>query len=123
LPAEPSERTAEDQVRRAAAQAAIRALESARQAMAADTPDPSLCTEAVARLESLYRLRIDKLAFAPDDAEDRARADRIERQLRLVALRAERDAVVRHGRELGLAELAQRRLLREIDLLEARYGA
>lgn len=123
LPAEPSERTAEDQVRRAAAQAAIRALESARQAMAADMPDPSLCTEAVARLESLYRLRIDKLAFAPDDAEDRARADGIERQLRLVALRAERDAVVRHGRELGLAELAQRRLLREIDLLEARYGA
>ncbi len=123
LPAEPSERTAEDQVRRAAAQAAIRALESARQAMTAGMPDPSLCTEAVARLESQYRLRIDRLALATDDAEERARADRNERQLRLVALRAERDAVIRHGRELGLAELAQRRLLREIDLLEARYGA
>ncbi len=123
LPAEPSERVAEDEVRRVAAQAAIRALESARQDMAAGVPDPSLCTEAAARLEMTYRLRIDKLASAPDDAEALASADRIERQLRLVALRAERDAIIRHGRELGLAELAQQRLLREIDLVEARYGA
>ncbi|WP_157267889.1 Na+/H+ antiporter [Azohydromonas aeria] len=117
-----AERAIEDRVRRTAARAALRAIESAHASLAAQLPDPALAAEAADRLATHYRLRMDSLRADPDDEVRRGQVEAIERRLRLAALRAEREAIEHCGRDFGLSELARRRLLHELDLLEARYG-
>ncbi len=70
----------------------------------------------------LYRLRIDSRAQGPEASAIGRKADQIERQLRLAGVRAERDEIFRLGRERQLDEEAARRIVRELDLLETRYG-
>ncbi len=48
--------------------------------------------------------------------------DEIERKLRLAGLRAERTELYRIARSRKLSDETARRLVREIDLLEARFG-
>jgi CPA1 family monovalent cation:H+ antiporter len=121
-PPDAAEQAIEDRVRRAALRAAVQAIEAAQPKLSADQPDAGVAAEAVARMVMHYRLRMDSLRGDPEDAGQRGQVEEIEQRLRLVALRAEREAIERCGREMGLAELARRRLLHEIDLLEARYG-
>ena len=49
------------------------------------------------------------------------RADEIERRLRLIGLVAEREELVRLGRQRLIDEETARKLIREIDLQELRY--
>ncbi|WP_445191517.1 hypothetical protein ACT009_13170 [Sphingomonas sp. Tas61C01] len=49
------------------------------------------------------------------------RQDCVERDLRLIAIRAERDEVFRIVRERELGSAVAQKLVRELDLLEARY--
>lgn len=121
LPPEPSHQAEIDQARIAGAQAAIRAIERAQHAMAKGREDADLYTETAARIMDLYRERIDGRLQSPGGAEINRKADRIEQQLRLAAVRAERTEIFRLGRERQLEEEAMRRLVRELDLLEARY--
>ena len=67
-----------------------------------------------------YRHRIDRLNHEFTSAAKGRQASRIDRELRLGALKAERDAILtlRRG-ELGTE--ATRKLIRELDTLEARY--
>ncbi len=50
------------------------------------------------------------------------RADEIERRLRLTGLAAEREELVRLGRQRLIDEETARKLIREIDLQELRYA-
>ncbi|WP_335338844.1 cation:proton antiporter [Variovorax sp. PAMC 28711] len=116
----------EDRARAGAAEAAIVALERAQAARlalvsgdAGSAADPYAATTA--RLIAMYRQRID-----PDPAEGataarRHAADAVDRQLRLLGLRAEREQVLQRGRDRRITEAAQGRMVREIDLQEARY--
>ena len=122
LPPEPSHLEEEDRSRVAAATAAMRAIEDRQHFMAEGKPDPDLYAETAARLMEVYRRRIESRSHSEGDDLARAqRGDEIERQLRLAGLAAERDELVRLGRQRLVDEETARRLIREIDLQELRY--
>ncbi|WP_420142119.1 Na+/H+ antiporter [Sphingomonas sp.] len=122
MPAEPSRMAEEDAARIAAAQAAIRAIAETEHQMPADHPDADLYMATGARLLDLYHDRIERRQGEPDDRASDRRAEKIERNLRLVALKAERAEVFRMVRKRMLGGATARRLIRELDLLEARYA-
>lgn len=123
LPPEPSHAHEEDQGRIAAASAALRALEDASHAMAEGKPNPDLYSDVASRLMEIYRERIENRTRTDEDDIEAARlADAVERQLRLVALAAERDELGRMARARTIDETTARRLIREIDLQELRYS-
>ncbi len=123
-PAEPLRGSVEHATRRAAAEAAMRALEEARrQRKSAAEPDPQLdprYDDAEARLLAMYRQRI--ASHSATGPVLRLQEQAIERELGLLGLRAERAEARRYGRLHGPDELALRRLVRELDFQEARHG-
>lgn len=122
LPPEDDHQAEESRSRVAAAWAAIRAIENAQHAMAEGKADPDLYAETATRVMEVYRHRIDSRSGAEADvAEQARRADEIERRLRLAGLAAEREELVRLGRQRLIDEETARRLIREIDLQELRY--
>ena len=110
----------EHATRRAAAEAALLALQHAhRRRRSGPTPDPRYA-EAEARLLAMYEHRIARNTEAGPVL--RLQEQAIERELGLLGLRAERAEARRYGRLHGLDELALRRIVRELDFQEARYG-
>ena len=122
LPPEPSHQNEIDNARVEAAQAAITAIEQAQHDMAEGRTDADLYVDASGRIMELYRQRIDSRRQEPEALELNRRIDLIERQLRLAGLKAERDAIFKLARARRLDDESARRLVREIDLLEARYA-
>lgn len=122
LPPEAAKQHAMDQARMAAAESAIQAIEKAQHDMAEGRADADLYTEASARIMELYRRRIDRRQQTDEALAASRKSDLIERQLRLAGLRAERDAIFHLMRTRQLDDESSRRLIREIDLLEARYA-
>ncbi|SCM71338.1 Uncharacterized Na(+)/H(+) exchanger YjcE [uncultured Pleomorphomonas sp.] len=122
LPPEPSNQEEEDGARTAAAEAAIRAIEQAQHRMGEGRADADLYIDAGARIMELYRQRIDGRAKTGDERDLARKIDEIERKLRLAGLRAERDEIYRNARARKISDEAARKLVREIDLLEARFG-
>lgn len=122
LPAEPSLQAELDRARLLSAERAIQAIEAAQHEMGAGKPDADVYTEASARIMEIYRQRIDSQANDPEALALDRRIDRIERQLRLAGLRAERAEIFRLARTRELNDEAAARIVREIDLLEARYA-
>jgi CPA1 family monovalent cation:H+ antiporter len=123
LPPEPSHQAEEDNARGAAAEAAIRAIEAAQHSMAEGRADADVYTETAARIMAFYRQRIEGRAESPEAKEISRGAERIERRLRLAGVRAERDEIFRLGRDRELDEETAHRMIRELDLLEARFNA
>lgn len=120
LPPEPSRRREEDLARVAAAEAAIRAIETRLSDLAERRRDVDICAETAARLMDLYRARIEGRSKTGDEAEKARRTEGVARELRLAGLRAERDEIFRLGRTRRLPDDLVRRLVREIDLAESR---
>ncbi|MGO7136465.1 Na+/H+ antiporter [Rhizobium leguminosarum] len=120
LPPEPTPRQQEDEARIAAAEAAIKAIQTAQHRMGAGRSDGDFHPEVGARLMALYRERIDECSKTGDEAEQARKMEDIERVLRLSGIRAERDAIFELVRAQKLPEAAAATLVREIDLLEAR---
>jgi CPA1 family monovalent cation:H+ antiporter len=123
LPPEPSHQAEEDSARNAAAEAAIRAIEAAQHSMAEGRADADAYTETAARIMALYRQRIEGRSESPEANAINRGAERIERQLRLAGVRAERDEIFRLGRDRALDEETAHRMIRELDLLEVRHSA
>ena len=123
LPPEPSSLEREDLARTVAAGAAMQAIEQAQHRIAADPAVIDVSTEIAARLMEVYRSRIELRSGTPDAAGvDRVRLDAIEKQLRLAGLAAERAEIRKLARAREIDEAVARKLVREIDLQEARYG-
>jgi CPA1 family monovalent cation:H+ antiporter len=120
IPAEPSHNEQEDSARAAAAEAAIKAIERVQHELGDNRDNADLYTDTGARIMDLYRARIDNQPRTVEETERRQRIDEIERELRLAGLRAERDELYRLGRGRHLSEELLRKLVREIDLVEAR---
>ena len=128
-PAPATHQAAEDGARRAGAQAAVAAL---RRAVLDPTAHPAAhagaqpvaddrapTADVAARLIDLYQQRLRR---QQDSGPGQRLAERnTERRLRLLALRAERAAVLQHGRSQGVDELTLRRIVHELDYQEARY--
>lgn len=122
LPPEPSQQEEEDLARVAAAEVAIQAVEQAQHDMGEGRSDADLYTDAGVRIMELYRQRIDSRSKTGKEAALARKVDEIERKLRLVGLRAERTEFYRMARSRQLSDETARKLVREVDLLESRFG-
>lgn len=112
----------EDRARVAAAEAAIRGVAAVAQARASNGRDEALLAQIAAQIIDVYQRRIARQSqHAGGDDEGKASAD-AERRLWLAALRAERDAVYALGQSHAIGEQTMRKLVREIDLQEARFA-
>lgn len=121
MPADASVQAEEDAARVAAAEAAIREIERVQHDLAAGRNDADLYASAGARIMDLYRERIEARSQEGEAAEAARREDGIERELRLAGLKAERAAIFRSARERRIGSATSSKLVRELDLLEARY--
>lgn len=123
LPPEPSYQEAEDHARIAASEAAIRAIERTLFERGEGRSDADIYTDVGARIMELYRQRISGRSKIGQEAVAVQRADAAERKLRLAGLRAERDELYRLARNNEMSDEMARKLVREVDLQEARLGS
>jgi CPA1 family monovalent cation:H+ antiporter len=123
LPPDTEHEEQEDRARIASSEAAIQAVERQLHDQIPGRKDAELYADAGSRVMELYRQRIDGRAKIGKDAEEARIRDRIERGFRLTALRAERAEIFRLARARALSDDTARRLVREIDLAETRFGA
>ncbi len=122
VPPEPTHHAEIERARSAAAEAAIRAIEEAAHEMAQGQENADLHAEVAARLMELYRRRLEGYT-ATDDVARQRESDGIEQKLRVVALRAEREAVFGLARTHVISDASSRVLVRDIDLQEERFRA
>ncbi|MGZ5199064.1 MAG: Na+/H+ antiporter [Telluria sp.] len=118
LPEEPADSAQEDFARHEAALAAIEAIEQASRKEL--HVDPDIQSSAADRVMGIYQHRLGSSNGDMDPARVRM-ADAAERAFRLAALNAERETILRLAREERISDAAARRLVREVDLVEARY--
>jgi CPA1 family monovalent cation:H+ antiporter len=123
FPPEPGEEAAEDCARVAAGEAALAAIGRAQGRIARDPGDADLGAEAATRAMAPYRQRIDALARSGAERDLAHRIDALERELELVGIRAERDRLLQLVRTGRLSDEAARKLVREVDLVEARIAS
>ncbi|CAN0623875.1 Uncharacterized Na(+)/H(+) exchanger YjcE [Burkholderia multivorans] len=107
--------------RAAAAQSAIRAVDSAHDALTADLDEAgsARCADVAARVMDLYRRRL--AALGDGGATPRAQAklaESMELQMRIAAVRAERTVLYRMRGEHKISDETLTKLIREIDLSE-----
>jgi CPA1 family monovalent cation:H+ antiporter len=122
MPAEPSHQAEENAARVAAAEAAIAAVERIEHARAEGRSDADLYVAAASRIMDTYRQRIESRRGDAETIATERILEQIERELGLAALKAERAEIFRRTRHGELGSELSRKLIREIDLLEARYG-
>lgn len=113
----------ENRARISAAQAAIKAVETAEHDMSAGSSEPDLYVDAANRVMGLYRTRIDtrervSSADSSTSAETIRKTEDIERRFRLSALAAERDEVYKMAKERLISEELMSQMVHEIDLEE-----
>ncbi|RWR34435.1 Na+/H+ antiporter [Sinirhodobacter populi] len=124
MPPEPLLLQQQDRVRQAAAEAAITAVGKAVHALPVGQEDKDLYAHAATRIIDMYRERI--AGYSSKEAADMARykrAQEAERQLWLVAMRAERETIYDASRRNRLPDDVARDMVREVDLIEERLGS
>lgn len=121
MPPEPSLQAEENGARVTAAEIAIRAIEGAQHDRAEREGNADFYAAAGTRVMDLYRDRIESRSGSARAMAEARLQDRLERDFRLVGIRAEREAVVDLARDRRIASTTARKLVRELDLLEARY--
>jgi monovalent cation/hydrogen antiporter len=110
----------EQNARLAAAQAAIRAIE--RHSREIGGEDSDLYLRAAAKVAAQYQQRIDTHLEMGQDTSRARIVDKIERNLHLLALHAERDELYTKARSGELRDEVARMLVREVDLQETRLS-
>jgi Na+/H+ antiporter len=119
MPPEPSKQAEEDAARVATAEAAIRAIERRQHALSEDHGEADLYAAAGARVMDFYRERIESRSQGLSEA--RRAEEQLIREFQLVGVKAEREALVKLGRARAIGSEVARKLIRELDLSEARY--
>ena len=115
LPPEDEAARFERRARKAAALAAIDAIERASHEEHSISASTVTWMEAAARVSADYRARIEGISKTGEEAEDLRRAEAVDRALRLAALRAERQTYFRLGRQRKLSDAIVRQLVAEIE--------
>jgi CPA1 family monovalent cation:H+ antiporter len=121
MPPEPSLQAEEDAARVAAAESAIVAIERAQHDLAEREGDADLYAAAGARVMDVYRDRIESRGGGAKASAEARRQDRLDRDFKLVGLQAERSSVIDSARDRLIGSATAQKLVRELDLLEARY--
>lgn len=116
LPSEASDQQEEDWARVAAAEAAIQAIEHAMRdgSRSHDTAYGDVAQHVIEH----YRHRINTHARTGEEAELLRNLDRIERELRITGIRAERDTFYQFGRARRVSDVIVRKLVSELDQAE-----
>ncbi len=122
MPAEPSHLAEEEAARTAAARAAMAEVERVEHTLARGRSDADLYMAVAARIMDGYRERIERRSADKAAQAVSRQSEQIERELRLAALRAERTEIFRRVRKRELGSESARKLVRELDLMEARYA-
>lgn len=120
FPEEPHEQQEEDRAREVAANAAIAAIERAQIELMSTSLEPDLYPQAAGRVIALYKHRLVEHA-EQDEARQFRKIDEAEKQLRVAALQAERKAIFNLARNGHISDDISRKLVREVDLGEARF--
>lgn len=120
--ADPVQDVEEAAARVAAARAAIAEIERVGALRSADTPDSGIALAAAARVLELYRARIESRAGGQEAIALATRSEAIEREMRLVGVKAERTSIFGALRSRKLGSETARKLIRELDLIEARHS-
>jgi CPA1 family monovalent cation:H+ antiporter len=121
MPAEPSLAAEEDAARVATSAAAIREIERAQHDLAEERGDADFYAAAGSRIMDLYRERIESRVHGKQVSAEARLQDKLERRFRLVGLQAERDTLFQLARDRQVGSVTAQKLIRELDLLEARY--
>jgi CPA1 family monovalent cation:H+ antiporter len=122
VPQDSAEHQEEDHARREAANAAILAIRAAQQALEHDATEAEIFANAAARVIALYQRHVDGDIANEREAVQLSKADAMQRQLRLAGLKAEREHIFLLARRAEISDETSRKLVREIDLMESRYG-
>ncbi|HJV50447.1 MAG TPA: Na+/H+ antiporter [Noviherbaspirillum sp.] len=121
LPEEPAEQLEEDLARHEAAVAAIAAIERTQDAWLQKTDDAESCRGAAEHVIALYQHRLDSGAPVGSKPGQLHKTAQLERNLRVIGLQAEREAVFALARQARISDKTARKVVREIDLLDSRY--
>lgn len=121
LPSEPPDAAQEDLARREAALAAIAAIEHTDRGPLRRGDDAEIDASAVDHVRGIYEHRLAGSLDGNMDSRKVRMAEQAELAYRLTALKAERDTILALAREHRISDEMARKLLREIDLVEARY--
>ncbi|MGE4322200.1 MAG: Na+/H+ antiporter [Sphingobium sp.] len=121
MPTDDDGQAQQDKMRVKAAHAAIAAIERTQHALAKGRSDADLYVAAAARVMDTYRGTIEARQQSIEGRQLGHRLETIERQLRLAGIKAERAQIFQAVRERELGSEAARKLIRELDLAEARH--
>jgi CPA1 family monovalent cation:H+ antiporter len=121
VPEESGDAAQEDFARHEAAVAAIEAIEKASHHNGHLHMDPDIQASAADHVMGIYQHRLAGGVAGSMDPGKVRMADQSERDFRLAALHAERDTILKLARHEKITDETARKLLREIDLVEARY--
>jgi len=121
VPEEAEDEREFDRARHEAAVAAIAAVERAQHVLPAAQANPDLYASASVRVMALYEERFQREISAGVDAAQLRRADEAERALRLAGVHAERERIYEMARHREISDEVARKLVHDLDLLEARY--
>ncbi|WEK50095.1 MAG: hypothetical protein P0Y66_20915 [Candidatus Kaistia colombiensis] len=116
-----AQRAEEEQARATAAEAAIAEVERVQHELSEGKPDADIYVAAAARIMDRYRARIEAQSRAGEDAALARQVEAIEARLRVAGLKAERMTIYRLLRTRKIGSETARKLVRELDLMEARY--
>jgi Na+/H+ antiporter len=119
LPEGPHAQDDEQRARHAATLAAVAAIEQAARERSSD-PDGTLHADAAAHVLGLYRHRLRETQPGEGQPDGQA-VFALGAFGRLAGLRAERDTILRLARRNEISDDTARHLVRELDLVEARY--
>lgn len=119
---EPMRQREEDDARIAAARAAIEAIEQRLRNMPPSQRPADLQMEIAARVMELYRQRLENRIKTGTNTDLARSMSEIERELHLIAIRAERAELYRVAHDNNLPEELTSQLIREVDLLESRFS-
>ncbi|CAN7273203.1 Na+/H+ antiporter [Pseudoduganella sp. LjRoot289] len=120
FPEESSESQEEDRAREVAANAAIAGIEKAQIELMSTSMDADLYPQAASRVIALYKHRLVEHTEM-DEGRQFRKMDMAEKALRMSALQAERKAIFNLARHGHISDDISRKLVREIDLSEARF--
>ncbi len=105
-----------------AARAAITEVARLQHSLSKDHDDADLYVEVASRVMELYRERIRNQSGEGEELELSKRMNRVELELRLAAVRAERSEIFRKLRAKQIGNEIATKLVRELDMLETRYA-
>lgn len=120
LPEEPEHRAEEDLAERESSKAALAAVEKLRQQLVQRGVQVDIYNEAANRVSQLYQRHLDRLERTETDPEQARLLEEALRQYRRAGLQAERDELFRLARQRRISDEVSRRLIRNLDLIEAR---